>query len=218
MDILNRYRESHNSSSSEDDSENSDNECAVWKRATKKKADSNELLQNNEMNDEPISSTNNEKEQVEQAQQLPEEPKPTQKRKRNTIWCDVLQDQLISEDFEECLLKNKPRHYGSRGKESYDYTSAYANDRRDSDSEMSGCSSNDNSGANSNFKKQKLNKKRSFPGRKKFKKFVKLDSAELEAARKINKVLQEKKYYLIRKLKFLFYFFFFFPLTEINCL
>lgn len=212
MDILNRYRENHNSSSSDDDSENSDdNECAVWKRATKKKTDNNEHLQNNEMNDEPLSSINNEKEQIEQPQQPPpEQPKPGQKRKRNTIWCDVLQDQLISEDFEDCLLKNKPRHYGSRGKESYDYTNAYADGRKDdsSESEMSGCSLNGNSGANS--KKQKFNKKRSFPGhKKKFKKFVKLDSAQLEASRKINKVLNEKKYYLIRKLNVLFYSLFF---------
>ena len=202
MDILNRYRENHNSSSSEDDSEKSDDECAVWKRATNKKTTKCEPIQNNGMQEEPLVSSNNDKEVVEHPQQLPEEPKPGQKRKRNTIWCDVLQDQLIAEDFEDCLLKNKPRNYGSRGKESYDYTRAYADERRDSESEMSACSINDDSDASS-----KPKKKNSFPVQKKFKKFVKLNSTELDAARKINRVLNEKKYYLIRKLLFIIYFF-----------
>lgn len=168
MDILNGYRNNHQDLST-DESENSDNECAVWKRAEKK----------TNISEVPMIA-----EAVESAPISTEKPK----RKKNTVWSDILQDQLISEDLSSCLLKNKPANYGSRGHESYDYTLKYADSEISTDcdvnmSEETSCES-----------------KPKFPHYNKHKKFyLKLDKTERATAFKINKILREKKFYLIGK-------------------
>lgn len=189
MDVLTRYRDTHDSSF-DSDSDDSDKECTVWKRATVKKVDLNEAIPTSKMVEIPPVMTNNETTEVQNSGPAP----PCRKRKINTIWSDVLQDQLISDDFEDVLLKNKPRDYGSRGKESYDYTLRYSDERveRDSDSTMSESALSE--------KDSKSEIKCSLSTHKNYRKFVKLDSAELDAARKINKVLNEKKYYLIQRI------------------
>lgn len=173
---MNTYRDRLNVSS-DDDSDDSDKECNVWKRATVKR----------EEKDLSLSSIDN---QVKP--ELTTEAKPVKKRK-NTIWSEVIQDQLISEDFEDCLLKNKPHDYGSRGTESYDYTLKYTDPRteKDSDSPMS-----DNA---FDEEPRKSNNECSSTRYKKVKKYWKLNSSELTASRKIVKVLNEKKVYLIGK-------------------
>jgi len=112
MEFVSRYRD--NQLSSDDDSENSDKECNVWKRASAvKRIVEEENVPSEQLNDMPTNP----------------------KRKKNTIWTEVLQDQLISEDLEGCLLKNKPANYGSRGTESYDYTLKYEDPRELNNSE-----------------------------------------------------------------------------------
>lgn len=170
MDVLRRYR-NHSNSSSDEESEDSDKECNVWKRAVKKRNDDQTL----------------EKVQVEE---IPSEPVEMPKRKRNTIWSDILEDQLISEDLGSCLLKNKPANYGSRGQESYDYTLKYADSehKKDSDLEMS-------------EDEESESEKRSVSSRNTFRpnRYVELDNTEKDAVRKINRVLNEKKVHLLRR-------------------
>lgn len=197
MDVLSGYRNNRNVSSDED-SEDSDKECSVWKRAAVRKFEETEDLPNNG----PVESSSGLPSNGQAEVCTTEQKMPPTKRKRNTIWCDVLEDQLISEDFEDCLLKNRPRNSEDRGKESYDFTLRYVDDRceRDSDSVMSDGSldeENSSSAIDSSLKTSKFKRKK-LPNNT-FRKFVKLDSAEMEASRKINKVLNEKKFYLIRK-------------------
>ncbi|KAF8770683.1 Phosphorylated adapter RNA export protein like [Argiope bruennichi] len=178
------YRSNKHSDSESDDS---DGECTVWKRASRKTSHTEELekipieqpLENSAP--VPISNTNN------------------LKRKRNNVWCDVLQDQMISETLNHCGIKNKPADYFNRGEESYDYTLSYKYQKKeeedaDLDDQMSADDTSETSSVYSNksFKSKKNDK------------FVHLDSAELAAARKIIKVLCEPKRHLIyRVVKYL---------------
>ncbi|XP_015905179.1 phosphorylated adapter RNA export protein isoform X2 [Parasteatoda tepidariorum] len=155
------------SDSSGSDSEDSDNECLNWKRVTKNDGEDLEKI--------PIAPP-------------PVEPQPTQitnsyKRKRNTIWCEVLEDQMMSETLKFCGIKNKPKGFGSRGEESYDFTvgkNIYNDD---------GSDENMSDDSRTSFQNR----------RKRFKSdnYVEVDAAEKEAAKKILKVLGEPKKYLI---------------------
>lgn len=176
MDFVSKYRD--NQLSSDDESEDSDKECNVWKRASTVKRTVEENISSQVEN---LPSTPSE-----HLNDMSTNPK---RKKKNTIWTEVLQDQLISEDLEGCLLKNKPANYGSRGTESYDYTLKYQDPRELNNSE---CPMEEE---HYNKEKNRLHSHTNF----KAKKFVKLNSAELGAARKIIKVLNEKKVYLIRK-------------------
>ncbi|GFV77087.1 phosphorylated adapter RNA export protein [Trichonephila clavipes] len=182
------YRSNENASS-DSDSDDSDKECSDWKRASGRMSKT-ENLEKIPI-DPPVISSN---------------PTPSDnsvltgaKRKRNNIWSDVLEDQMMSETLNHCGIKNKPKGYGSRGEESYDYTLSYKYQKKDSDSDdkMSEDDSSEKNSVNSNTNhkdfKTLINKNL----------FVKLDRAELSAVRKILRILCEPKKYLIyRVVKF----------------
>ncbi|GFQ73640.1 RNA_GG_bind domain-containing protein [Trichonephila clavata] len=182
------YRSNKNSSS-DSDSDDSDKECSDWKRASGRMSKT-ENLEKIPI-DPPVISSN---------------PTPSDnsvltgaKRKRNSIWSDVLEDQMMSETLNHCGIKNKPKGYGSRGEESYDYTLGYKYQKRDSDSDdkMSEDDSSEKNSASSNTNhkdfKTLINKDQR----------VRLDRAGLGAARKIIKILSEPKQHLIyRVVKF----------------
>ncbi|GFT64781.1 RNA_GG_bind domain-containing protein, partial [Nephila pilipes] len=165
------YR-SNKDTSSDSDSDDSDKECSDWKRASGRTAATSDLekipIDPPVINSNPISNNS---------------VSTDSKRKRNNIWSDVLQDQMISETLTHCGIKNKPKDYGSRGEESYDYTLKYKHQKKndDSDDQMSEDDDSEKSSvtSNANHKSFKTLKK----------KFVKLDSAGISAARKIIKVL-----------------------------
>lgn len=171
------YRSNKNSSSDSD----SDEECRDWKRASGRMSATDNLEKI--PIDPPVVSSN----------PTPSDNSvfPGVKRKRNRIWSDVLEDQMISETLNHCGIKSKPKGYGSRGEESYDYTLSYKYQKKGSDSDDQ-MSEDDTPEKNSEGSKtdhqscKTLNKK-----------FVKLDSAEKNAARKIVKILGEPKQYLI---------------------
>ncbi|KAG8179744.1 hypothetical protein JTE90_025077 [Oedothorax gibbosus] len=182
------YRAKHNSDSSSD-SDNSDQECSDWKRATRKQKNSLEQIPIDPPPTEP--SENNTSEDKSITTRPPTDP-PTTKRKRNNIWCEVLEDQILSESLNHCGVKQKPKGYGSRGEESYDYTLGRKFYKRDdcSDGDMSdgGMSdSTETSSVTSSVRDKRFNQR----------KYVKLDGAGTEAARKIVKILGEQKPYLI---------------------
>ncbi|GFY48500.1 RNA_GG_bind domain-containing protein [Trichonephila inaurata madagascariensis] len=178
-----------NNASSDSDSDDSDKECSDWKRASGRMSKT-ENLEKIPI-DPPVISSN---------------PTPSDnsvltgaKRKRNNIWSDVLEDQMMSETLNHCGIKNKPKGYGSRGEESYDYTLSYKYQKKDSDSDdkMSEDDSSEKNSVSSNTNHKDfrtlINK---IP-------FVKLDRAGLNATRKILKILCEPKKYLIyRVVKF----------------
>ncbi|CAL1282572.1 unnamed protein product [Larinioides sclopetarius] len=179
------YRSNKNSSDS--DSDDSDGDYTVWKRASKKASDPEDLEKI------PIEPT-----AVENSAPVPMNSTNNLKRKRNNIWCDVLQDQMISETLNHCGIKNKPAGYGSRGEESYDYTLGYKYQKKDDDADV-----DDQMSADDVSETSSVHSNKSFKNRKK-ENFVHLDSAELAAARKIIKVLSEPKRHLIyRVVKFI---------------
>lgn len=158
--------------SSDDDSDDSDKESCNWKRSLRTEEEDLEKI--------PIAPppTN-----------LPAaaSENQTSKRKRNNIWSEVIQDQIISETLDVCGIKNKPKGYGNRGAESYDYTlGKKLTDSDKSDDEVFHSRSRSSS-ANSRSRKR-------FKGDK----YVDMDDKEdIEAARKIVRVLAEQKTYLI---------------------
>ncbi|XP_035226755.1 phosphorylated adapter RNA export protein-like [Stegodyphus dumicola] len=189
MDAVVGYRVKQ-SSSSDSDSEDSDKECTFWKRASRKP--NKDVVEKASTDISPSVESCIETTSLENvANPVGHSTSQQQKRKRNTIWSDVLEDQLIAEDLGGVLLKNKPKGYGSRGHESYDYTLGYQYhktkgdlDNRISANEYSG-ESETNSRTSSDFKKIYM---RNLP---------KLDGTETSAAWKIVNVLNEKKKYLI---------------------
>ncbi|GBM50051.1 hypothetical protein AVEN_90787-1 [Araneus ventricosus] len=178
------YRSNKNSSDSESD--DSDGGCTVWKRASRKTSDAEDLEKI------PIEPP------VENSAPVPMDNANNLKRKRNNIWCDVLQDQMMSETLNHCGIKNKPAGYGSRGEESYDYTLSHKYQKKDDDADL-----DDQMSADDVSETSSVHSNKSFKNRKNDN-FVHLDSAELAAARKIIKVLCEPKRHLIyRVVKFI---------------
>ncbi|GIY86232.1 phosphorylated adapter RNA export protein [Caerostris darwini] len=185
-----------NQSSSDSDSDDSSKEILDWKRASR-----NTIEETKDLEKIPIG----------QPQINPSTNNNNLKRKRNNIWSDVIHGQLISESLNHCGIKNKPAGYGSRGEESYDYTLSdkYRKEHSDdSDDQMS----DDEDSLETNavpFKKRTASESVSFhsknhPKHYKSNKFVELDPAGKAAARKIIKVLNEQKQYLIyRVVKFI---------------
>lgn len=178
------YRTNKNSSS-DSDSDDSDQDCRDWKRATRKKGSPLEKIPI----DPPPTAT--------PVKTEPEDKAATSKRKRNNIWCEVLEDQILSESLDHCGVKQKPKGYGSRGEESYDYTLArkFHKKEEDSDGELSEedmSDSTETSSVTSSVRERKFNRKN----------FVQLDSTSLEAAKKIVKTLGEQKHHLICKALF----------------
>ncbi|KFM72881.1 hypothetical protein X975_04281, partial [Stegodyphus mimosarum] len=190
MEAIVGYR-GKQSSSSDSDSEDSDKECTFWKRASRK-PNNDDVAEKTSTGISPSVESCIETTTFQNVTNPVEHStSQQQKRKRNTIWSDVLEDQLIAEDLGGVLLKNKPKGYGSRGHESYDYTLSYQYhkakgdlDNRMSADEYSG-ESETNSRTSSDFKKFYM---RNLP---------KLDGAETAAAWKIVGILNEKKKYLI---------------------
>ncbi|XP_054717154.1 phosphorylated adapter RNA export protein-like isoform X2 [Uloborus diversus] len=211
MELCSNYRSQLQSSDS--DSDGSEKEPAVWKRAPKKQSNNSERATGfTQIKESPDKKDD-------QSTEL--NTKTSLKRKRNNIWCEVLEDQIMSETLNHCGLKNKPKNYKARGEESYDYTLKYQDprnvkdlERRMSTDEMSE-SSDDNNSISSDSHRHKRKKVRRMDVEKdyseggskssfKYKKnllrteeFVRLTKEEIETARKIIKILNEKKQYII---------------------
>lgn len=82
-------------SSSDSDSDNSDEECRDWKRATRKKESPPEKIPIDPPPTETSPNTN--------------PGDKASKRKRNNIWSEVLEDQILSESLDDIGVKQKPK-------------------------------------------------------------------------------------------------------------